>query len=71
MWKKSLINSLINAYCGIKLQDNFRYIITDESQENLVDKGITKNNYVTIYNIESFNDNPPITIIDTPGFGAE
>ena len=72
--KTTLLNSLINALCCIQLQDNFRYIIIDEFAK---DSGVndpktqakSRTSYVTAYNIDSFNDNPPITIIDTPGFG--
>ena len=72
--KTTLLNSLINALCGIQLQDDFRYIIIDEFAK---DSGVQDQNsqsksrtsYVTAYNLEAFNDNPPITIIDTPGFG--
>jgi hypothetical protein len=72
--KTTLINSLINALCGIQLHDNFRYIIIDELA---MDPGVqdinslanSRTSFVTVYNIEAFNDNPPITIIDTPGFG--
>ena len=72
--KTTLLNSLINALCGIQLQDDFRYIIIDELAK---DSGIedpsnqskSRTSFVTAYNIDSINDNPPITIIDTPGFG--
>ena len=72
--KTTLLNSLINALCGIQLQDNFRYIIIDElAKDSGVDDPKTqaksRTSYVTAYNIDSVNDNPPITIIDTPGFG--
>ena len=72
--KTTLLNSLINALCGIQLQDDFRYIIIDELA---ADSGIedpnnqskSRTSFVTAYNIGSINDNPPITIVDTPGFG--
>ena len=72
--KTTLLNSLINALCGIQLQDNFRYIIIDEYAQ---DSGVidpktqskSRTSYVTAYNIDGVNGNPPITIIDTPGFG--
>ena len=72
--KTTLLNSLINALCGIQLQDNFRYIIIDEfaKDSGVIDpktQAKSRTSYVTAYNIDSFNDNPPITIIDTPGFG--
>lgn len=72
--KTTLLNSLINALCGIQLLDNFRYIIIDEYAK---DSGVedpktqskSRTTYVTAYNINGINGNPPITIIDTPGFG--
>jgi len=72
--KTTLLNSLINALCGIQLHDNFRYIIIDEyAKDSGVDDPKTQSksrtSYVTAYNIDGINGNPPITIIDTPGFG--
>lgn len=72
--KTTLLNSLINALCGIQLQDDFRYIIIDElakdsGVEDPNNQSKSRTSYVTAYNIDSINDNPPITIIDTPGFG--
>ena len=72
--KTTLLNSLINALCGIQLLDNFRYIIIDEYAK---DSGVedpktqskSRTTYVTAYNINAINGNPPIIIIDTPGFG--
>ena len=72
--KTTLLNSLINALCNIQLHDNFRYVIIDEFAK---DSGVydpktqakSRTSYVTAYNIDSINDNPAITIIDTPGFG--
>ena len=71
--KTTLLNSLINALCGIQLNDDFRYIIIDELA---ADSGIeapnnqskSRTSFISSYNIDSINDNPPITIIDTPGF---
>ena len=68
--KATLLNSLINALYGIQLQDDFRYIIIDELAK---DSGVQDQNsqsksrtsFVTVYSLEAFNDNPPITIIDT------
>ena len=67
--KTTLINSLVNALCDIQLQDNFRYIITEEFIQDTKKINSTKN--ITIYNLDGFKDKPPITIIDTPGFGGE
>ena len=72
--KTTLLNSLINALCDIQLQDDFRYIIIDElASDSGVDdpnnQSKSRTSYVTTYNINAINAHPPITIIDTPGFG--
>ena len=72
--KTTLLNSLINALCDIQLQDDFRYIIIDElakdsGVEDPNNQSKSRTSYVTAYHINSINNNPPITIIDTPGFG--
>ena len=64
--KTTFLNSFINALCKLQLQDNHRYVLTEEFNRNIQTKIDTK--YITIYNIDSINNNPPITIIDTPGF---
>ena len=61
--KTTLLNSFINALYEIQFEDNFRYILSDELNNN------NGTEYINIYNIDSFKNNPPITIIDTPGFG--
>jgi len=66
--KTTLLNSLINALSGIQLQDDFRYIIIDEFA---ADSGIedpnnqsrSRTSFVTAYNIDAINDQPPITIL--------
>jgi septin family protein len=72
--KTTLLNSLIKILCGIQLHDNFRYIIIDEyakdsGVDDLKTQSKSRTSYVTEYNIDGINGNPPITIIDTPGFG--
>ena len=66
--KSSFINALVNIYLGIKFEDNFRYLLIknyDEDQR----KSITKD--ITVYNIRPKKglNFPPLKIIDTPGFG--
>ena len=63
--KTTFLNGFINALCELKLQDNHRYVLTEEFNGNIQTKIDTK--YITIYNIDSINNNPPISIIDTPG----
>ena len=71
--KTTLLNTLINALCCIQFKDKFRYNLIDEYSK---DSGVlnpnsqarSRTSFITIYNIDSINGNPPITIIDTPGF---
>ena len=67
--KTTLINSFINAFCGLEIQNSFRYVLNKEYEFKYEKKIDTKS--IVIYNIDSFNNNPPITIIDTPGFKGE
>ena len=68
--KTSLINTFINAIMNIKIDDNFRYIITSHNssikENNNKDYFGTKG--INIYNIKPYNNLPAIKIIDTPGF---
>ncbi|EDR22707.1 hypothetical protein EDI_320040 [Entamoeba dispar SAW760] len=68
--KTTLLNSFVNALYGIKITDDFRYIIINE--DNLKqnrDQSKSQTSEVTIYNIKRTKRTPPIKIIDTPGFG--
>lgn len=72
--KTTFLNSLINALCNIQLHDNFRYIIIveyaeDSSVNDPKSQSKSRTSYFTTYNIDSINNNPAITIIDTPGCG--
>lgn len=71
--KTTLLNTLINALCGIQLKDTFRYnLINEYSKDSGVinpnSQASSRTSFITIYNIGSINGNPPITIIDTPGY---
>ncbi|EDR25827.1 hypothetical protein, conserved, partial [Entamoeba dispar SAW760] len=60
----------VNALYGIKITDDFRYIIINEDNlEQSGDKSKSQTSEVTIYNIKRTKRTPPIKIIDTPGFG--
>ncbi|EDR22376.1 hypothetical protein, conserved [Entamoeba dispar SAW760] len=68
--KTTLLNSFVNALYGIKITDDFRYIIINEDNlEQSRDQSISQTSKVTIYNIKRTKRTPPIKIIDTPGFG--
>ncbi|BFU24924.1 hypothetical protein conserved [Entamoeba histolytica] len=68
--KTTLLNSFVNALYGIKITDDFRYIIINEDNlEQRKDQSKSQTSEVTIYNIKRTKRTPPIKIIDTPGFG--
>lgn len=68
--KTSLINTFINTIMDIKINDNFRYIITphDSSVKENHNKDYFWTKDINIYNIKPYNNLPAIKIIDTPGF---
>ena len=70
--KTTLINGFLNTLCGIQFEDDFRYIIDEQENYSLEEDDFPQNkrrtSYITIYNIDSINNNPPMTFIDTPGF---
>ncbi|GAB1221139.1 hypothetical protein ENUP19_0065G0015 [Entamoeba nuttalli] len=68
--KTTLLNSFVNALYGIKITDDFRYIIINEGDlKQHKDQSKSQTSQVTIYNIKRTKRTPPIKIIDTPGFG--
>ncbi|BFU26500.1 hypothetical protein conserved [Entamoeba histolytica] len=68
--KTTLLNSFVNALYGIKITDDFRYIIINEDNlEQRKDQSKSQTSQVTIYNIKRTKRTPPIKIIDTPRFG--
>ncbi|EDR22965.1 hypothetical protein, conserved [Entamoeba dispar SAW760] len=68
--KTTLLNSFINALHGIKITDDFRYIIINEDNlKHNRDQSKSQTTKVSIYNIKRTKRAPPIKIIDTPGFG--
>ena len=64
--KTTFINTLINIYLGITINDNFRYLLVKDVENPL--NSIT--NEITIYKIRPKQglNFPPLIIIDTPGF---
>jgi len=64
--KTTAINALFNIIKGIKLEDNYRFILITESK---IQKGCYNiNNGIHIYYLKDYN-NKPITIIDCLGYG--
>lgn len=65
--KTTLINFLINYYLQIRFSDDYRYELVTEITDR--DQAQSQTSEVTIYLIKSHNGQPPLKIIDTPGFG--
>ena len=67
--KTTFINALVNIYSGIKIEDNFRYLLVYDNDSS--DQTESKTKDVTIYNIRPKKELncPPLKIIDTPGLG--
>ena len=67
--KSTFINALVNIYSGIKIDDNFRYLLVYDEDNS--DQRISKTKNVTVYNIRPKKElnYPPLKIVDTPGFG--
>ena len=65
--KTTLLNSLVNFVLNIQLEDNFRYKIIVEENDNDQSKSVTR--YVNVYRIASHGNYPPLKIIDSPGYG--
>ena len=64
--KSTAINAFFNVVKGIKLEDNFRFILITEPDTKRQDKSQTKG--VHLYYIKDYN-NKPIIIIDSQGYG--
>ena len=65
--KTTLLNGFINYLLGVQLEDDFRYKIIIEENDEDQSKSITQN--VTVYRISTNGKYPPIKIIDSPGYG--
>lgn len=67
--KTTFLNALVNIYSGIKIEDNFRYLLVQD--QNISDQTKSKTKEVTIYYIKPSKElnYPPLKIVDTPGFG--
>ena len=63
--KTTLLNAFLNYILQVNFYDNFRFKLIVEEVESQADS-IT--NEVTAYSIKSHRGNPPIRVVDTPGF---
>jgi len=62
-----MLNAYVNYLMGIRLDDDFRYYLIDETGEDQDGRSMTS--IVSTYHIERIGNNPPLIVIDTPGFG--
>ena len=65
--KTTAINAFFNIIKGIKLEDNYRYILVEE-QKKEKGQAESQTDGVHLYYIKDYN-NKPIIIIDSQGFG--
>jgi septin family protein len=63
--KTTLINSMANYHFGVNFRDKFRYILVDDHNKN---QKLSVTSEVKEYFLPAANGNPPLIIIDTPGF---
>ena len=54
----TFLNSFVNYLLGIKIEEDFRYIIIHETFGT--SQSVSQTSEVTIYNIKGMNDLPPI-----------
>lgn len=69
--KTCLINALVNHILGVKFEDNFRYILKDETGDSVKKMAESQTEYVVgylIFVLPSSNCQCNYLIVDTPGF---
>ena len=65
--KTTFLNGLINSLLGVELEDNYRFKIINEKNEQY--HNYNQPNNINYYNIRSIGGYPPVKIIDIPGHG--
>ena len=70
MGKATSINVLFNIIKDIKLEDNYRFILVKESDDNYkINNTFTKTEGIHLYYLKDYNNKPkPIILIDSPGY---
>ncbi|KAI4904365.1 hypothetical protein NFI96_007964, partial [Prochilodus magdalenae] len=64
--KTTLINTMVNYFLGVKFEDKVWFEITEEEKRYQTQ---SKTSEITVYEINSEENNTSLTIIDTPGYG--
>lgn len=69
--KTTQINSLINYVLGVQYNDDYRYqlVFEDSSKTEANSQADSQTTAVNIYGVWSYNNHPPLVIIDSPGYG--
>ena len=65
--KSTAINALFNIVKGVKLDNDFRFILISEKEKNK-NQAVSQTEGVHLYYVKDY-DNKPIIIIDSQGFG--
>ena len=66
--KTTAINAFFNIVKGIKLEDNFRFLLISKNEKKEKEKKVEETYCINLYYLKDYN-NKPIIIIDFKGFG--
>ena len=70
--KTTLINSMINYVFGVEYEDEFRFKLVTQDDEETQNQAHSQTSWITAYTIhhqKGFKVDYTLTIVDTPGFG--
>ena len=70
--KTTLINSMINYVFGVEYEDEFRFKLVTQDDEENQSQAYSQTSWITAYTIhhqKGFKVDYTLTIVDTPGFG--
>ena len=70
--KTTLINSMINYVFGVEYEDEFRFKLATQDDEETQNQAHSQTSWITAYTIHhqnGFKVDYTLTIVDTPGFG--
>jgi GTP-binding protein EngB required for normal cell division len=64
-----MLNALLNYCLGVQFSDNVRYRFNNSEEWSVKRGGDSVTSKVTEYHIEATDRNPPLILVDSPGFG--
>ena len=65
--KTTFLNALLNFHFEVDIDDTIRYVLINEETGQRT--SLSQTSVVTFYYIEAYGNNPPLIVVDTPGFG--